>query len=224
MSAFEITLYTKRGGRMTKSISLVDGKLHSDPAACAMSEGTARRVELDGVLPLAELIKRLKRNEALGLGVLRSDPPDEVKVTTRTKLEQMNGAVPPGMIARTHDDIVYREKQRAFALLDFDTKGMPPEVAAKIKEAGGFFEALITVSPSLRGAARVTRASTSDDQARFGRQIHANKKRTFVEPVKAFRALNPGEKKPPAEPGARGEAFGRNLPTHANAVPAINLF
>jgi hypothetical protein len=102
------------------------------------------------------------------------------KVTTRTKLEQMNGAVPPGMIARTHDDIVYREKQRAFALLDFDTKGMPPEVAAKIKEAGGFFEALITVSPSLRGAARVTRASTSDDQARFGRQIHANKKRTFV--------------------------------------------
>ena len=46
-------------------------------------------------------------------------------------------------------------------LIDFDTKGMPAEVAARIEAVGGVWSALTTVAPGLKDAARVSRASTS---------------------------------------------------------------
>src|SRR6516225_7996610 len=49
----------------------------------------------------------------------------------------------------------------AWALIDFDTKGMPNEVKTKIDAAGGMWNALLQVAPGLANAARVSRASTS---------------------------------------------------------------
>jgi hypothetical protein len=46
-------------------------------------------------------------------------------------------------------------------LLDFDTKGMPREVADKIAAHGGFWNALCSVVPEFANAARVIRKSTS---------------------------------------------------------------
>jgi hypothetical protein len=37
----------------------------------------------------------------------------------------------------------------AWALIDFDTKDMPPNVAASIEAAGGMWNALLTVAPGL---------------------------------------------------------------------------
>ena len=65
----------------------------------------------------------------------------------------------PDIIARTGANIIYHGP--AFALLDYDSKGMPAAVAAELKRAGGFWGALLTVLPALKGAARVTRRSTS---------------------------------------------------------------
>src|SRR5262249_46904389 len=72
---------------------------------------------------------------------------------------KLNGQ--PDVIARIGTDIVFRKEQPALALLDFDTKCMPPEVAAEMKRLGGFWPALLSVLPALRPVAHVIRRSTS---------------------------------------------------------------
>ena len=61
----------------------------------------------------------------------------------------------------------------AWMLIDFDTKGMPIEVKARIEALGGVWGALTTIAPGLQGAARVLRASTSSGLSRedTGEQI-----------------------------------------------------
>ena len=157
---FELTVFTKQGGLLTKRISLAeDGAVNSDGSECRMASGTARRAPIAGVPELAALIGSLESDQAITLGALRVGLPD---VTTKAKLK--DGAV--DIIARTADDLVYREGQPAFALFDTDAKGMPDAVAAKIEQAGGIWQALLTVLPELEGVARVERRSTSSGLAR----------------------------------------------------------
>ena len=159
---FEITRFAKSNGPLTKRISLADdGSLRSDGSACVMSEGMALRVQLSGVAGLAELIGSLNASEAIALGALRLDLPDAVEIVTKNRLDGMNGAARPDLIARTGAYIGYREKRPAFALLDYDTKGMPVEVEKRIASSGGFWPALVAVVPELAAVARVLRRSTS---------------------------------------------------------------
>jgi len=65
------------------------------------------------------------------------------------------------VIARTADNIRYVEGRPALVLFDFDTKGMPPEVAAKIEALGGFWGALVSVLPALGATRHLVRRSTS---------------------------------------------------------------
>jgi hypothetical protein len=156
----EITVFTKSGGPLTKRISLNgDGTVKSDGSACVMTRGRARRARLAGVHDLAELIDRLETNEAIALGRLRTDLADNVTITTKTN--EINGHECRDIIARTGENIVYREQQRALVLLDYDMKGIPPEVAAKIAAHGGFWNVLCSVVPELANAACVIRKSTS---------------------------------------------------------------
>jgi hypothetical protein len=156
----EITVFIKFGGPLTKRISLTaDGSIKSDGIACIRARGDARRVEIGSVDQLAGLIEQLPPNQAIALGALRTGLPDKVKVVTKAKL--LNGAAQPNIIARTGNDIIYRKGQPAFALLDYDTKGMPDDIAAELKRRGGFWEALVSVLPALRDVARVVRRSTS---------------------------------------------------------------
>jgi hypothetical protein len=156
----EITVFIKLGGPLTKRISLSgNGLVKSDGSACLMSAGAARRADVVDIQQLAALIGKLPPDQAIALGALRTGLPVEVKVVTKAKL--LNGVAQPHIIARTGDAIDYREGQPAFALLDFDTKGMPPHVVAELKRLGGFWEAMLSVLPALRDVARVVRRSTS---------------------------------------------------------------
>ena len=67
----------------------------------------------------------------------------------------INGATGPNIVSRTADNITYRPGQTGFALLDCDTKGMPPAVAERIAQAGGFWPALISVIPELGSIAHI---------------------------------------------------------------------
>jgi hypothetical protein len=155
----EITVFDKVGGILSKNISLrADGTINADGSACVMSVGEARRAKVANVGELAALIEQLKPYQAITLGVIRDGLPDQVKIVTKEKL---NGATQPNVIARSSDFIVYRPRRRAFALIDFDSKGMPREVAARIKKTGGLWPALLEVTPGLAGIARVIRRSTS---------------------------------------------------------------
>jgi hypothetical protein len=154
----ELTRLTKHGGPLTKRISLSpDGMLAKDGSACVMAHGTAERVRVAGVDALAALIEELTPSQALALGTLRPDLPDKVDITTKEKL--LNGVARPDIIARTGSNIIYHGP--AYALLDFDSKGMPTAVAAELERVGGFWAALRTVLPALGDAARVMRRSTS---------------------------------------------------------------
>jgi hypothetical protein len=90
------------------------------------------------------------------LGALRADLPDPAQITTSARLKDN-----PGAITRSRDFIDYPPGAPAWALIDFDTKGMPANVATSIEAAGGMWNALLTVAPGLQRAARVSRASTS---------------------------------------------------------------
>jgi Family of unknown function (DUF5906) len=152
----EITIFTRRGGKLSKRIKLGDdGRLVITPAA-AMTSGSARRAPIADVRELAAVIERLDCDEAIALGALRTDLPDQVKVVIKDKL---NGAA--GVIARTGDFIRYQQRRPAFVLLDFDLKGMPREVDARLDALGGFWEALVAVLPALRDVGHVIRRSTS---------------------------------------------------------------
>jgi hypothetical protein len=133
-----------------------------------MAHGAARRVHITSVSDFARLIERLRPNEAIALGALRPGLADPVQVVTKQKL---NGA--PNAIARTGADIRYRKGQPALALLDFDTKGMPGDIAAALRQHGGYWPALVAVLPGLRTIARVTRRSTSAGLSRSdtGKQL-----------------------------------------------------
>ena len=160
MSApMEVAIIAKSGGPLTKRISLAaDGSLKSDGSACVMSRGTAKRFTFAGVGQFATLIEHFAPHQAITLGGLRPDLPNEVSVTTKRKL---NGAQESEVVARTSDYFVFRPGEPALALVDYDTKGMPPSVAERIKKLGGLLPALASVLPGLASAARVERGSTS---------------------------------------------------------------
>jgi hypothetical protein len=156
----ELTLFTKAAGPLTKRIEIVDGKLVSGGSACMMARGTADCIKLNDIHGLAVLIGGLRSDQALALGTLAPGLPDRVDVVTTAELRKLNGAR-DHIIARSAEYLVYRLKRPALALLDFDTKGMPVAVAARIAESGGFWRALVSIMPELADTARVLRHSTS---------------------------------------------------------------
>ena len=163
----ELTAIASATGPLTKRISLSDtGTLISDGSACVMGRGQAKRVRLGGIHEFAILIRGLDPNQAIALGALRSDLPDAVDVTTQIKLSALNGSAPAGLIARTAEHIAYRPGEPALALIDIDTKGMPTAVVERIREQGGYWAALVSVSPALADVARAVRTSTSSGLSR----------------------------------------------------------
>jgi hypothetical protein len=161
-SQIEITGFVKSGGPLTKRIVVAaDGSLHSDGSACVMSTGWAYRLRFDTLDGFAACIAALDSNEAIALGALGDEVADRVEVTTNDQLAALNGAAQPNVIARTGNHIFYRPDQPTLALIDYDTKGIPPAVRARMDELGGFLQALMLVLPELTAAGRVVRPSTS---------------------------------------------------------------
>jgi hypothetical protein len=152
----EITILKKADGPLTKRIELVDGKVIADGSACLMASGTATRFRFDRIEQLGDLIAGLRSDEAIALGRLRSDLPDRVDVVTKRQLAEH-----PDSIGRTAEYFEYPEGEPAICLIDFDRKGMPEDVKARIKQNGGLWYSLIGVIPELAAAARLTRSSTS---------------------------------------------------------------
>ena len=155
----QITLIKKSGPNpiMSKRISLDEqGKVRSDGSQCLMAQGTATRAAAETAADLAKHILACGSDQAIALGALRGDLSDPAKITTQARLKDN-----PGATTRSRDSIDYRPGTPAWALIDFDTKGMPPNVAASIEAAGDMWNALLTVAPGLQRAERVSRASTS---------------------------------------------------------------
>ncbi|MSP75402.1 MAG: hypothetical protein EXR12_04635 [Rhodospirillaceae bacterium] len=152
-----VTVFTKGDGILSKRIWLSpEGRVQSDGSDCKMWEGTAKRAKANTAAELTEIIGTCTSRQALALGYLSDGFADDVRVVTKAALDQNSNA-----IARTRDFIFYRKGVPAWVLIDFDTKGIPPEITALIREAGGFWALLCKLFPGLAVAAHVSRASTS---------------------------------------------------------------
>jgi hypothetical protein len=155
----EITLIKKTGASpvMSKRISLDEqGNVRSDGSKCLMAEGIATRAKAETAADLAKHMAACGTDQAIALGKLRDDIAVPAKITSLAKLKDS-----PSAIARTREYIDYPVEGPAWVLIDFDTKGMPPKVAAFIEAAGGVWNAILQVAPGLERGARVSRASTS---------------------------------------------------------------
>jgi Family of unknown function (DUF5906) len=151
----EITVFSKSGGVLTKKISLSkDGGLERDASECRMAKGLACRIRVAGLHGFAAGLMLLQPHQAIALGALRDGLPDKVNIVTKKKL---NGQA--DTIARTRDEIRYRENYPALVLLDFDHGGIPEGIADRIR--CDFWTVLMEVVPDLRHAARLICASTS---------------------------------------------------------------
>ena len=157
MSGVTFTIARKAGGGLlSKKISLgPDGKPVSDGSPCRMWAGDATRVEITSAAELADKINSLDQSEAIILG-------DHIGEAETIRLVKDAEADPSrGRYGRTLQTFKFPAGKPAFALLDFDQKAMPDDVAERIAALGGFEGTLASLVPGLAGCARVTRPSTS---------------------------------------------------------------
>jgi hypothetical protein len=154
----EITVFEKSGGPLTKRIALLDGKIVNDSSACRMANGHARRVKIDDIQALADLINSFNSSEAYALGRLKEGLPDQVRVV---RADILNGADYPSVIARTLEYLTFNEGEPGLVLLDADFKGMSDSAMRRMEECDGLWGALCEVLPAFESVACVERASTS---------------------------------------------------------------
>jgi hypothetical protein len=157
-ASIELVIFTKSNGPLTKRIELINDKVTSDGSACMMARGRAKRVTLRHIGELAALIEALESSQAIALGTLREDLPDEVRIVTKAALAA--GGV-KNAIARIGANLVYLPERAALSVFDFDMKGMPSSVALQLKVTGGFWAAMVAAIPELALVGRLTRLSTS---------------------------------------------------------------
>ncbi len=170
-----LTCYTKtdaNGEPLCKRIGIgPDGLPLADASICKMSSGEARHIELQGGLAgLVPLFTSMTSMQAISLGAIvpehRPAAGETVLITTKKRYEALaaTGKLNRGKrktIARTKQLITYTDGHPAALLFDFDTKGMPATIAARIKAAGSVWNLLVEALPFLKDVERVERASTS---------------------------------------------------------------
>lgn len=156
-----LTLLGKDGGSLTNLISPSDDTYKTDGSQCWMADGAADRVSTGFPNEFAGFISTFLNNEALALGVMNDGVPDLATILTKRKLEQLNGAAGPHMIARSGNYFCYNSDEPALVLIDVDTKGMPDAVRHRVTALGGAWTAILTAALELANAARVVRRSTS---------------------------------------------------------------
>jgi hypothetical protein len=154
----EVTLIKKCGvdSLLSKRIFLDEqGSLQSDGSQCLLIQGEAERVFAPTASRLAEIISHCPSHSAIALGALKDGLPTSVRIVVPRNLQDN-----AGFITRSREYINYRPGVPGWVLIDFDTKGLPPEIAARIEVASGMWNALLRVAPGLVCAARVSRATT----------------------------------------------------------------
>jgi hypothetical protein len=118
-AAFEITVFTKDGGPLTKRIALArNGAINGDGSTCLIARGSAERARLTDVAALAALIERLRSDQAITLGRLRPGLPDCVEIVTKRAL---NG------VPLMHGGSAWR----------LAGKVVPPDIAAEVTAEPG---------------------------------------------------------------------------------------
>ena len=110
----------------------------------------------------AALINGLSAQEFISLGAIKAEfkPRQGEKVRVVSRYIHVRLRDKRGVITRTLDCFEFPAGVGPL-LLDFDFKGMPPEIRAKGSSKGSPWDILVSLFPALGVAARVKRSSTS---------------------------------------------------------------
>jgi RecA-family ATPase len=142
MTSALLTIVSKAGGSLSKRLYLdASGKLVKDASPCGMSHGEAVMMAAGDAVALGRLIDGLSSHQAVTLGAIKNTREGEIRSIAAKR------ARPNGAISRSLHFFHFAPGTPAWCLLDFDgIHDMAPIEAAV---------------PGLRGAAMVTRPSTS---------------------------------------------------------------
>ena len=156
-----LTVFCKDGGPLTKRLS-ADGSnaLVSDGSACRMSHGTAQAISVASMDEFADLIGRLDQTQAIALGTIVETSLDDEGRARIVRHAELAEAAGGATISRTLDFIKFPVGKPGLMLLDFDTKGMSPDVLGRV-QSEGFDAVLSEVSPNILSSSRLWRGSTS---------------------------------------------------------------
>jgi hypothetical protein len=166
--AFRVVVFEKGSGILCKKISLADdGTAKSDGSECRMSVGTAT-LQTHDLRTFAGLIEGLEHQHAIALGAFREGIPDRVRVETKSSRNRSlyPDGRPADLIVRSADHIAYLPGQPALLLIDVDAKAMPGPVRERIRNLGGYWDALVATLPALASVGHLTRPSTSTGLSR----------------------------------------------------------
>lgn len=173
---FTVTLFTNAGQRaLSKRIEYKDGKVISDASGCRMANGSYEVVSFGDLHDFARCITNMPSHQALALGAPRPGILNEGQIGTEDKPGGTNnGWQTAATVRRTKENFAYTKARPALVLLDFDTKGIPPDIQAKIAKLGGLWPTLVSVMPELAPIGHVVRASTSAGLAVNNRALPAS--------------------------------------------------
>jgi len=139
------TLYTKKRGNLTKTISLDgSGKLIKDSSACWLANGSAETIEI----PFSELpafFGTIKRNQAIGGGICKK------KATDICSMSQQGTTPDDSCITRTKNNFYYAEGKAGVLLLDNDCGIDNNQLIAELEK----------IVPGLDQAAKIIKPSVS---------------------------------------------------------------
>ena len=124
------------------------------------SQGFATVIAVNNASELAQLTGKLTAHEALCLGV-PNGATDNVKmpVATRELKRQFSQGSAP-CLSRTKEDFDFWDGE-GWLLIDYDTKGLPDRVVARIQDVGGVMNALRLIWPQLDDGDFLVRPSSS---------------------------------------------------------------
>lgn len=139
---------------LSKSFSLKDNKLHSEPGG-KLSEGISHKMSVKNIREFSDILVSLAPSEALLFGTTKHK---ESRVYSRSQLEKLekNNKIPVNVvsIARTRDSFSF-EQAPGILMLDYDPYG--PKVLTREQ----LLEKLYAAWPALRNAPHVWRPSVS---------------------------------------------------------------
>ena len=114
----EYSVFTKDYGILTKEMRLENGEIIKDGSQCRMATGSVKTVTGFNLLDLAENLKNLTSNQAIGLGVPVGNE-RALRIVTK-------GLEAVGSISRSKEYFHFKEGKPALMLFDYDPeKGKP---------------------------------------------------------------------------------------------------
>lgn len=155
-----LTVFTSHSKPLAKRFRLQEGAIQKE-ASADLYKGKAQTVAVATAADLRAVLDGLTTHQALAAGILQNKT--SAAVLSRDAMERLrrSGGDVSSAVTRSLDYFAF-PKAPGWLLWDYDDKGMPAEVAARIEALGGPVAAFFSIWPEAQAGSYLIRASSSD--------------------------------------------------------------